>query len=419
MGDRFQELFSQRARQMKASDIRELLKLVQQHDIISFAGGLPNPQAFPEEEIKEIVKDIMNNNAGVALQYGPTEGIKPLRQKIAERMERKGVKCEESDVLVVSGSQQALDIISKIFLNRKDIVITSAPSYLAGLSAFMSYEGNVEQTPMDSQGVLTDVLRDRIHAIHRHGGNIKFIYALPTFHNPAGVTMPEKRRKEMLDIAKDYDLLIVEDDPYSELRYVGTDIKPIKAFDDEGRVIYTSTFSKILTPGLRVGWIVADPEITRKLTIAKQATDLCTSTFNQYIAYEYLARGYIDKHIPKIKELYGRKMKIMLDAMKKYFPKSVKWTEPEGGMFLWCSLPNAGKTDTREMLKEALVEKVAFVPGSGFYVDGSGKNCMRLNFTHPRDEDIVVGVKRLAKVIEKELAKAKEYKFLDTTPIGV
>ncbi|MGB9636633.1 MAG: PLP-dependent aminotransferase family protein [Thermoplasmata archaeon] len=404
---------------MKASDIRELLKLVQEHDIISFAGGLPNPLAFPKEEIKEIVADILEKEYGSVLQYGPTEGIKPLRQQIAQRMQKKGIKCEDTDVLVVTGSQQALDLVGKVFLNKKDIVIASAPSYLAGLSAFLSYEGKVEQTPMDSQGVLTDVMRDRIHAIHRHGGNIKFIYALPTFHNPAGVTMPEKRRKEMLDIAKDYDLLIVEDDPYSELRYTGKDIKPIKAFDEEGRVIYTSTFSKILTPGLRVGWIIADPEINRKLTIAKQATDLCTSTFNQYIAYEYMARGYIDKHIPKIKELYGRKMKIMLEALKKYFPKSVKWTEPEGGMFLWCSLPNAGKTDTREMLKDALVQKVAYVPGSGFFVDGSGKNCMRLNFTHPSDEAIPIGVKRLAKVIEEELAKTKEYKFLDTTPIGV
>ncbi len=419
MGDHFQELFSHRAQQMKASDIRELLKLVQEHDIISFAGGLPNPLAFPKEEIKEIVADILEKEYGSVLQYGPTEGIKPLRQQIAQRMQKKGIKCEDTDVLVVTGSQQALDLVGKVFLNKKDIVIASAPSYLAGLSAFLSYEGKVEQTPMDSQGVLTDVMRDRIHAIHRHGGNIKFIYALPTFHNPAGVTMPEKRRKEMLDIAKDYDLLIVEDDPYSELRYTGKDIKPIKAFDEEGRVIYTSTFSKILTPGLRVGWIIADPEINRKLTIAKQATDLCTSTFNQYIAYEYMARGYIDKHIPKIKELYGRKMKIMLEALKKYFPKSVKWTEPEGGMFLWCSLPNAGKTDTREMLKDALVQKVAYVPGSGFFVDGSGKNCMRLNFTHPSDEAIPIGVKRLAKVIEEELAKTKEYKFLDTTPIGV
>jgi len=419
MGDRFQELFSHRAQQMKASDIRELLKLVQEHDIISFAGGLPNPQAFPTEEVKEIVKDVLEKDPTIALQYGPTEGIKPLRQKIAERMRKKGISCEENEVLIVSGSQQALDLTAKVFLNRKDIVVASAPSYLAGLSAFLSYEGKVEQTPMDSQGVLTDVLRERIHAIHRHGGNIKFIYALPTFHNPAGVTMPEKRRKEMLDIAKDYDLLILEDDPYSELRYVGSDVKPIKAFDDEGRVIYTSTFSKILTPGLRLGWVVADAEITRKLTIAKQATDLCTSTFNQYIAYEYMERGYIDKHIPKIKQLYGRKMKIMLQALKEYFPSNVKWTEPEGGMFLWCSLPNAGKIDTREMLKEALAKKVAFVPGTGFYVDGSGKNCMRLNFTHPEDEKIPVGVKRLAKVIEEELKKAKEYKFLDTTPIGV
>lgn len=419
MGDKWEELFSHRAQQMKASDIRELLKLVQQHDIISFAGGLPNPLAFPTKEIGEITQDILNNDAANALQYGPTEGIKPLRQKIAERMQKKGIECDESQVIVTTGSQQILDLVSKVFLNRKDIAIASAPSYLAGLSAFMSYEGKVEQTPMDSQGMLTDVLRERIHSIHRHGGNIKFIYVLPTFHNPAGVTMPEKRRKDVIDIAKDYDLLIVEDDPYSELRYTGTELKPIKAFDDEGRVIYTSTFSKILTPGLRVGWSVADPEITRKIVIAKQATDLCTSTFNQYIAYEYMARGYIDKHIPKIKELYGRKMRIMLDAMKKYFPKSVKWTEPEGGMFIWASLPNAGKIDTREMLKEALVEKVAYVPGTGFYVDGSGKNCMRLNFTHPEDNDIVTGIKRLAKVIEDELTKSKEYKFLDTAPIGV
>lgn len=405
MGTGFSHLFSERAKSMKASEIRELLKLTQRSEIISFAGGLPSPKAFPIEEVKKICEDVLQKSGKVALQYGATEGVTSLRKAIANRMIKRGVDCNFENVLITSGSQQGLDLISKIFLDPRDTIIVGAPTYLGGTNAFNAFQAKMETVPVGDEGMDLDALERKLNILSKRGRNAVFLYVIPTFQNPAGVTMPERKRKELMGIASNYDLLIVEDDPYSELRFEGRDVKPLKAFDEEGRVIYLGTFSKILSPGFRCAWLIADSEIFEKLVIAKQSTDLCTNTFTQYIASEYLARGLVDSHIEKIKKMYKEKRNTMFKAMERYFPKGLKWTQPHGGMFLWVTLPE--RVDTRVMFEDAIRNNVAYVVGSSFYSDGGGKNTMRLNFTYPSNEEIEEGIKRLADVIKKELEKEK------------
>jgi len=403
----FEALFSDRAKAMKASEIRELLKLTNQPDIISFAGGLPSPLSFPKKEVAEIVKDVLKTRGERALQYGATEGVNEFRETIAQLMKKDGVECDESQVLVTSGSQQGLDLVAKVFIDPFDNIIVGSPTYLGGVNAFIAFQASIHTVKLDDDGLQMELLKEKLEALRKAGKKIKFLYTIPTFHNPAGVTMPEKRRKELIDLASEYDFLILEDDPYSKLRYDGEPIKPIKAFDDEGRVMYMGTFSKILAPGLRVAWIVASEDLHRKLTIVKQSTDLCTSPFGQYIAYEYVARGYMEPHIEKIKSLYKVKKDAMLKALEKYFPEEVKWTRPQGGLFLWVTCPPI--VNTKEMFREAIKDRVAYVTGSSFYVDGGGLNCMRLNFSFATEQQIDEGIRRLGITIKREIEFKREH----------
>ncbi|KAA0004397.1 MAG: PLP-dependent aminotransferase family protein, partial [Thermoplasmata archaeon] len=276
-------------------------------------------------------------------------------------------------------------------------------SYLGGLNAFRSYECNMVGIPLDKDGIIVDILEEKIKELLKKEVIPKFIYVIPTFQNPAGVVLSEKRRKKLLDIAKEYDLLIIEDDPYSKLRYNGESVKPIKSFDDEGYVLYMSTFSKILSPGFRLAWVIGDEDIIKKMVIAKQAMDLCTNTFTQHLAYEFIRRGSLDLHILKIIEIYKPKRDIMIKSVEEHFPEGYSCNRPEGGMFAWVTLPE--HIDTEKMFIEAIKEKVAYVHGKAFHVDGSGGNTMRLNFSYPSNEQIEEGIKRLAKVIEKEMKK--------------
>ncbi|MEW5937953.1 MAG: PLP-dependent aminotransferase family protein [Candidatus Thermoplasmatota archaeon] len=420
MAQNFSHLFSERAKGMRASEIRELLKLTQREEVISFAGGLPNPAAFPVREIRQIVCDLLDRDGAKTLQYGTTEGATELRTALSERLRAKrGISSTSKNVLITSGSQQGLDLISKVFLDPHDLIIVSAPTYLGGAGAFAAFQASMETVPLDDQGMIPELLEDKLLKLHRHGRNCKMIYLIPTFHNPAGVTMSEERRKRIIEIAVERDILIVEDDPYSELRFDGRDVKPIKAFDKDERVIYLGTFSKILAPGFRCAWLMANEEIHQKLVIAKQSTDLCTNTFGQYVAYEYVARGLVDKHIEIIKQMYKRKRDIMLKAMDEYFPDGVKWTRPEGGMFSWATLPP--HIDTKVMFQRAVARNVAYVTGTAFYPYGKGGyNSMRLNFTHPSDEMVAEGIKRLAGVIREEMAsrgdKAKPHPLEGVVP---
>ena len=386
---------------MVASQIREILKFTQRPDVISFAGGLPNPQAFPIKELAEISSDVIINNGAAALQYGTTEGLSGLRSDIVEMMKGWNIKTHIENICITEGSQQGLELLGKVFLNPEDKIIVGGPSYIGALNAFRGFEADMISVPLDDNGMIIDILEEKLEECKRDYKHIKFVYLVPTFQNPAGVTMSESRRRKVLELAEDYDILIIEDNPYGELRYNGEDIMPIKSMDTNERVIYLGTFSKILSPGLRMAFIIAPKEFYRKIVIAKQSADLCTTTLTQYIVHEYIQRGYMKPHIEKIKELYGRKRDIMLKALDEHFPEGTRWTKPDGGMFTWATL--AENIDTTEMFPKAIDKKVAYISGSSFYADHSGKNTMRLNFTHSSDELIEDGVKRLSCVIQEEM----------------
>ena len=388
---------------MRASDVRELLKLLQAPDMISLAGGLPNPETFPAEIIRNIANDVLRDRADSSLQYGITEGYLPLREAVAERMRRKGMDVATDNVGIVSGSQQVIDLMGKVLIDPGDSIVVSAPTYLTALTGFAVYEARFEPVPIDEENMRMDLFEDKLKSLSRDSRRPKLVYALPNFQNPAGVTMPERNRRRLMDLASEHDFIILEDDPYGELRYRGDDIRPIKSFDDEGRVVYMSSFSKILAPGLRIGWMLAHPDILRKLIIAKQSSDVSTNVLGQVISHEYIARGHIDPQIGKIREIYGRKMDIMLEGMERFMPDGIEWITPEGGMFIWATLPQG--LSSGELLEKALKKGVAFVSGRAFYPNpADGMSTLRLNFTHPSDELIQEGLRRLGSVFREEMA---------------
>jgi 2-aminoadipate transaminase len=400
----YDRLFSSRSKSLKSSEIRELLKLTQSPGFISLAGGLPNPQAFPVDVIHECIEKVFKTNIHNALQYGTTEGLPLLRNVLAERMrEKKGIDCELHDILVTSGAQQALSFVAFNLLDPGDTYITSAPTYLGALQAFHAYQGNCECIPMNDEGIDIDSLRRNLKRLHRTGITPKFLYAVATFQNPSGESISLEHRKELLEIASEYDFLIIEDDPYGELVFEGEPIIPsIKSLDTKGRVIYIGTFSKVLAPGFRLAWVIASEEVINKFALTKQSSDLCSNMFVQYVAYEYIKGGYLDIQIKQIKQLYRHKRDVMLKALEEYFPKGTKWTVPGGGMFLWVTLPK--NVNTRLMFKRAVAKKVAYVVGDAFYPDSSNYNSMRLNFSYSDDDVMREGIKRLAEVIKEEMA---------------
>jgi 2-aminoadipate transaminase len=394
-------LYSDRAGKMRKSVIRELLKVAQDPEIISFAGGLPNPKSFPIEDLDGVISSVLKDNGKTALQYGTTQGLKSLRELIAERAYKDGVEIDADNVIITSGSQQALDTVGKLFLNPGDTAIVGLPTYLGGINAFKSYESYLNGIPLDKDGMRVDILEENIKNLQKENIIPKFVYVVPTFQNPAGVIMSENRRKQLIDIANEYDLIIIEDDPYGKLTYDVPHVKPIKSFDDEGRVIYISTFSKILSPGFRLAWTIASDKLTRKMIICKQALDLCTNTFTQFIAQEFIRRGSLDLHILKICEMYKPKRDIMMNSIKDHFPEGYICNKPKGGMFAWVTLPEG--IDTEIMFLDSIKSKVAYVHGKAFHVDGGGERSMRLNFSYSSNDQIEEGIKRLANVIEKKL----------------
>lgn len=397
-----ERLLSTRAKILRASEIRELLKITQTPGMISFAGGLPNPDAFPVEVIHDCIDDIFKDDIKNALQYGTTEGLTQLRGVLADRMKKKkNINCELHDILITSGAQQALFLAGLCLLDPGDTYLTNVPAYLGAVQAFGALEANCESIPMNDEGIDLQSLRRNLERLRRTGIYPKFLYTVPTFQNPSGETMSLEHRKELIKIASEYDFLIIEDDPYSDLIFEGKPIPSIKSFDTKGRVVYISTFSKILAPGFRIGWMVAPREILEKLILAKQATDLCTNVFSQYVAYKYVNGGYLDEQVEKISKMYKRKRDIMLKELKNHLPKEVKWTMPEGGMFIWLTLPRSINTST--MFRKALNKKIAYVVGDAFFPDGGNYNSMRLNFSYSDDETIKEGVRRLTEVIKEEL----------------
>ena len=382
---------------MSSSAIREILKFTQQPDVISFAGGLPAPEIFPVKEIEEATVHVLRTRGREALQYGVTEGIPELRQALAEKMHHYGIPAEPENIFPTNGSQQALDLLARIFIGKDDVVITGSPTYLGALQAFRTYEPRIIGIPIDDDGMQVDILEDVLKK-----EKVKFIYILPNFHNPMGVTLTLERRVKLVKIAAKYGVPLFEDDPYRELRFEGKDLPGISELHKEN-VIYMSTFSKTLAPGFRLGWVVAPQIIISKLVQAKQATDLHTSTFVQYVVAEVMKRGVLEGHSEVIRKVYGERRHIMTDAMEEHFPEGVKWTKPEGGLFLWVTAPEG--IDTTELLKEAVKKKVAFVPGTPFFPAGGGANTMRINFSNATPERIREGIKRLGATLKEAVAK--------------
>jgi len=395
--------YAQRTQRMTSSAIRELLKLTEDPEVISFAGGLPAPDVFPVEEFSAACGQVLKEWGAQALQYGSTEGYLPLREMIARHTGRYGISVNEENILITSGSQQALDLIGKVFINPGDLILVEEPTYLGALQAWNAYGAEYVTVPMDENGMVTDALENALRS------GVKFIYVLPNFQNPTGVTLSLERRQKLIEIADQYGVPIIEDDPYGQLRYEGENLPSIVSMDNEyrrngdneyrGNVIYLSTFSKTLAPGLRLAWVIAPSPVIRKLVQAKQGADLHTATFNQIVAYEVARGGFIDRHIWLIRRVYGERRNIMLDAMEELFPPGVSWTKPQGGLFLWGMLPKG--MDTTEIFKTAVLRKVAFVPGTSFYALGGGKNTMRLNFTYSNPDQIQIGIERLGNLLKE------------------
>jgi 2-aminoadipate transaminase len=383
--------FARRLDQMRPSTIREILKVTARPEIISFAGGLPAPELFPVEGIQAAADRVLATQGPAALQYGETEGYRPLREWLAAEMGRRGIDCSFENVITTSGSQQALDLVARAVIDPGDVVLTENPTYLAAIQCFQSYEARFQPVPTDEHGLIVDALPELI-ARHRP----KLLYTIPNFQNPTGITLAPERRRALAELAAREGLLVVEDDPYGRLRYEGADVPPVKSFDTAGQVIYLSTFSKTVAPGLRVGWVVAAPEILARLVVLKQAADLHTSSLDQRIVHEYVATGASDSHIPLIRAAYGERYRAMDAALKDELPAGFTWTHPEGGMFLWVTGP--ADLDTSPLLSLALARQVAFVPGQDFFPDGSGRNYMRLNFSNASPERIREGVARLARL---------------------
>ena len=395
------QFLSNSGKSMKRSAIREILKHLQQPGMISFAGGLPAPETFPVNDLKEIAVEILENNGPESLQYGTTEGDPLLRKMLVERHNRQGLKIGMENLIITSASQQALDLIAKVFLDRGDYVICGLPSYLGGLNAFSLYGAKLQGITLDEDGMKPDELEETIITLKELGRKIKLIYVIPDFQNPSGITIPDSRRLKIIEIADKYDLLIVEDSPYREVRFEGKPQKLMKELDTTGRVITLFTFSKIFAPGFRVGWVVGHPEILDKLVMAKQTADLCTSPFVQKIIARYMEKGLLEKNLKKTIDLYRERRIQMITCFRKYMPEGVRWTEPQGGLFLFVTLPH--QLDADEIFKKAIVKNVAFVAGSSFYCNNSGHNTMRINFSFSNNTEIEEGVKRLSQVICDEL----------------
>jgi 2-aminoadipate transaminase len=395
---------------MKSSAIRDLLKLTQNPEIISFAGGLPANELFPVEQFKNACRHVLETNSSTALQYGATEGYLPLREMIARNLQRYGIEASADNVLITSGSQQALDLVAKLLINEGDCVLVEAPTYLGALQAFNVFGAEYVSIPIDHDGIRTELMPEAFQC------GPTFMYLLPNFQNPGGVTMSLERRKEIVRLSNDHGIPIIEDDPYGQLRYNGDHVPPLFVLDREnvrdddhyrfGNVIYLSTFSKLLAPGLRLGWIVAPPDVIAKLVQIKQGADLHTSTFTQLVAYEVAKDGFLDEHVKVIRKVYTERRDVMLDSLERYFPDEASWTRPDGGLFLWATLPEG--MNCLELFRLAVENKVAFVPGPSFYTgENEGLRNLRLNFSSNDPKRITEGIRRLGETLKSQLHKTQ------------
>lgn len=391
-----QEKFSDKVKHLEASAIREIFKLLAKPGIISFAGGAPDPKLFPKKELAEIAADVLNNQGEVALQYGVTEGYAPLRQWVIDRLTNQGIISEKDATIIVSGGQQGIDLAAKSLLNPGDGVICEEPSFIGGLNSFRCNNAEIYGVPVEADGLDTDKLEELLKA----HSNVKILYTIATFQNPSGITMSLEKRKKILELAETYDFMIFEDNPYGELRFAGEDVPTMKSMDKNGRVVYFGSFSKILSPGLRLGFVSCDPALMERMIICKQVEDVHTNVLSQMIAYEFVTRYDIDAHIGKLRQVYGEKCQLMMEMMDKHFPSCVTHTRPEGGLFLFCTMPE--QYDSKAVMQKALEKGVAFVPGATTMIDDKASySTFRMNYSTASKEDIIRGVQTLGEVLKE------------------
>jgi 2-aminoadipate transaminase len=399
--------FSSRASGAKRSAIRELLKLTEQPDIISFGGGLPAPETFPHNELADIAAELLRTEYKNVLQYGTTEGSRTLRRAMIEWLRPQGIDVTLDELLVTTASQQGLDLLCKAFFDPGDVVFCGLPTYLGAVQAFTLFQATKVGVPLEDDGMDIDVLEQRIREARAQGKTLKGIYVIPDFQNPSGISMSLEKRRRLLEVASREDLLVFEDNPYGHLRFSGEPVPSVFSLDGEGRTIMLLTFSKVLSAGLRLAVIAARGELMDALVRVKQPTDLCTSKLTQMIAARYMERYGLDRHLAEIRPIYRVKKEAMIRALEKYMPdeEGLRWTNPDGGLFIWMWLPD--RLDSEELLGSAIEHKVAYVPGASSYVDGGGKNTLRLSFSLCTPEQIDEGIRRLADVVREAIAARK------------
>jgi 2-aminoadipate transaminase len=399
--ERYAGLFASRTKVMKSSAMRDLMAVTARPEIISLAGGLPDTSTFPPDTFASVAQRIASESCAKALQYGPTEGLEETKTCIAEVMEAEGMSVDSEDVLVTTGGQQVIDLVTKTLIDPGDVVVAEGPTYPGAVPVFTSYQAEVVQIEMDADGMRVDLLEETLDRLEREGRRPKFIYTVPSFQNPAGVTMSQPRRRRLVEVAHERELLVLEDNPYGLLRYEGDPPPPLLSLDGGVYVMYLGTFSKILSPGIRLGWVVAPPPVLEKINLGKQAADLCTSTLSQLMVQAYFAEGRWRDYVDSLTEIYRGRRDTMLDALADHFPPQAEWTRPSGGLFIWATLPDF--IDTTDLLARALRENVAFVPGEAAFLDGRGRNAMRLNFSGSDEDAIQEGIRRIGEVVTEQV----------------
>jgi 2-aminoadipate transaminase len=400
--ERYAGLFSARTRVMTSSATRDLMAMSDRPEVISFAGGLPDTSTFPSETFAAMTARIADESCAKALQYGPTDGLLETKRCIADVMAAEDMLVDTDDVLVTTGGQQVLDLVTKTLIDPGDTIVAEGPSYPGALNAFQAYQANVVQVDMDSDGMRIDLLEETLDQLERDGKRPKFIYTVPSFQNPGGVTMSLPRRKRLVEVARERELLVLEDNPYGLLRYEGDPAPTLYSLDGGVYVMYLGTFSKIFSPGLRLGWVVAPPPVLARINLGKQQADLCTSTLSQILVQAYFERHDWREYVDTLSELYRARRDTMLDSLAEHFPAQAEWTRPGGGLFIWATLPDF--IDTSDLLARALRENVAFVPGEGAFLDGRGRSSMRLNFSGANEERIREGIRRIGEVVKEQVA---------------
>jgi 2-aminoadipate transaminase len=399
--ERYAGLFASRTKVMKSSAMRDLMAVTERPEVISLAGGLPDTGTFPPDTFAAVAQRIAAESCARALQYGPTEGLEGTKACIAAVMAAEGMSADPEDIVVTTGGQQVIDLVTKTLIDPGDVVISEGPTYPGAVPVFSTYQASVVQVDMDADGMRVDLLEETLDRLDREGRRPKFIYTVPSFQNPAGVTMSLPRRRRLVEVAHERELLVLEDNPYGLLRYEGDPPPPLHALDGGVYVMYLGTFSKILSPGIRLGWIVAPPPVLEKINLGKQAADLCTSTLSQLMVQAYFERGRWRDYVDSLTAVYRARRDTMLDSLADHFPRQAEWTRPAGGLFIWATLPDF--IDTTDLLARALRDNVAFVPGEAAFLDGRGRSSMRLNFSGCDEHSIREGVRRIGEVVKEQL----------------